>query len=1040
MVVFLASACDCRGGPGVASRFGVLGVDVTDSAGITTATRDVTLDFGNAFVGETVRKVLTVRNGGTATLTLEGLAPSPNEAPFAFTFTAGTQVEPGQTTTLEVSFSPTSVAGAQQVFENLFTLTASGVRAEDNSARLTLRGTGVAGACTLPAALDFGKVPVGETFELAWVMKNPTSASGAGFVGALEGLDAMSFGFGAGSPNGDVTVAAGAQASVVFTFSPTEKRDYEASVRLKGPGPCAQGSVPVRGKGADDVLSWKPTSLNFGYVSTDGLGKKQVLFTNESLAPIRLTGITSTDPTQFTYAAAPGVTPTEFVIPGGSVDFPMDVLCRPTALGPLQGNLTFATGLVKAPLASIALDCFGGGPRISVKPKPVVSFGTVGWLAGTTAPSATRRIVVSNLGTVPSNGDVKGNLLLGQVGPAGPGQLPYLGLKALNATTDTSEFDVTVNSAYDPSTGLVANSPQFMTDLSVVLTPKTPGPKAATLTLYSNDPAESAIALQLTAEVVAAPPCNYTVGPTTLDFGLVTPPTSRELAVKVTNHGTGAQDVCYLSGIDVVPGSDGAFSLSPGQPSSLTIAPKGFALIAVRIASGSAVPSVLTSLSGALGFAVNSSSAPSVVVDLKATLGPSCLVVAPDVIDFGTVKKGCRSSARSFAVYNVCSTQVGLMEAGLDSATSAEFTLPSAPSIPPSGKILLPGATPESFQARYAPVDDGPDFGSVSLSVLQSGQPVTYRVTLKGTGDAFGVQTDTFTQDEKPQADILMVVDNSCSMANKQTSVADNFGAFVDYAVDAGVDWHIGVTTTDDDAEDCSFGSCTPAGLQGKLLRSATNPAVLTTKTPNVVQLFKDKVKVGTSGSPVEKPLSTSLKAVTAPLITGSNAGFLREDASLAIVAVTDTGDQSGQAASYYVSRFLNVKGATRPNMFTYNVIGAFLPSAPSGCTYDMPVDSSSLRAVMTQTKGLEGEICTTDWVKTLKALGQSAFGFRTSFFLSSTPDTSPGKSLEVKIGGATVPQASWSYDAVSNAVNFTPATTPGPGQTLTIRYGTSCL
>ena len=64
--------------------------------------------------------------------------------------------------------------------------------------------------------------------------------------------------------------------------------------------------------------------------------------------------------------------------------------------------------------------------------------------------------------------------------------------------------------------------------------------------------------------------------------------------------------------------------------------------------------------------------------------------------------------------------------------------------------------------------------------------------------------------------------------------------------------------------------------------------------------------------------------ALTPPVITNENAGFLRYDANLAVVVVSDAGDQSPASTSYYLNRLRNVKGYQRANMFTFNVIGPF--------------------------------------------------------------------------------------------------------------------
>jgi len=53
--------------------------------------------------------------------------------------------------------------------------------------------------------------------------------------------------------------------------------------------------------------------------------------------------------------------------------------------------------------------------------------------------------------------------------------------------------------------------------------------------------------------------------------------------------------------------------------------------------------------------------------------------------------------------------------------------------------------------------------------------------------------TDQFIQYTYLQSDILFVIDNSCSMANEQSKLISHFPIFMDYFVDANIDYHIGV-------------------------------------------------------------------------------------------------------------------------------------------------------------------------------------------------------------------------------------------------------
>ena len=56
---------------------------------------------------------------------------------------------------------------------------------------------------------------------------------------------------------------------------------------------------------------------------------------------------------------------------------------------------------------------------------------------------------------------------------------------------------------------------------------------------------------------------------------------------------------------------------------------------------------------------------------------------------------------------------------------------------------------------------------------------------------------DVFQQVRKNTVDVLMVVDNSCSMFEEQDNLAANFSSFISAFDGVDVDWQIGVTTTD---------------------------------------------------------------------------------------------------------------------------------------------------------------------------------------------------------------------------------------------------
>ena len=65
-------------------------------------------------------------------------------------------------------------------------------------------------------------------------------------------------------------------------------------------------------------------------------------------------------------------------------------------------------------------------------------------------------------------------------------------------------------------------------------------------------------------------------------------------------------------------------------------------------------------------------------------------------------------------------------------------------------------------------------------------------------------QEDVFIQNRLNTVDLLLVVDNSCSMIEEQEKLATNFESFIQYFSDAQVDWQLGVVTTDVEQEQFS--------------------------------------------------------------------------------------------------------------------------------------------------------------------------------------------------------------------------------------------
>jgi hypothetical protein len=190
-----------------------------------------------------------------------------------------------------------------------------------------------------------------------------------------------------------------------------------------------------------------------------------------------------------------------------------------------------------------------------------------------------------------------------------------------------------------------------------------------------------------------------------------------------------------------------------------------------------------------------------------------------------------------------------------------------------------------------------------------------------GTGSGGGAQGCT-------KMDILFVVDNSGSMQEEQTNLGANFPKFIDVlnaymtGAGAGLDYHVGLTTTSlsDGAPPIPLPIPLPVAMadDGAMRNQSscgmTRPWIERTDNNPAMQ-FSCVAKVGTDGSGHEQPLSAAKLALTDRIADGKNAGFLRPDALLAVVILTDEDDQSDDASmnpiavEQFISTFDSVKG-----------------------------------------------------------------------------------------------------------------------------------
>lgn len=268
------------------------------------------------------------------------------------------------------------------------------------------------------------------------------------------------------------------------------------------------------------------------------------------------------------------------------------------------------------------------------------------------------------------------------------------------------------------------------------------------------------------------------------------------------------------------------------------------------------------------------------------------------------------------------------------------------------------------------------------------------------------VETDSWRQTPTDKVDILWVIDDSNSMRAEQESLAEGFESFSAELEATGVDFHIGVITTTFLYDDPN---------RGVLIATKGGERFLTNQTKDYVSEFQTLVQVGIEGDGKEKGLEAAAHALSPSMAAGSNQGFLREEANLLVVFVSDEDDCSDYGAltdlkntACYTDREALVPVVDFVDQF--NALKTSADRVLLGAIVG-PENTSSCADAYTGTRyieaaaisgGISASICEDDWSSVLYDLGLNATGIFTTFQLSHGAQTG---TLVVTIDGAVVPE-----------------------------------
>ncbi len=186
-------------------------------------------------------------------------------------------------------------------------------------------------------------------------------------------------------------------------------------------------------------------------------------------------------------------------------------------------------------------------------------------------------------------------------------------------------------------------------------------------------------------------------------------------------------------------------------------------------------------------------------------------------------------------------------------------------------------------------------------------------------------------------------------MTNERRTLVGNFDRFVQELLTLQVDFQMGVTSI--------------VAQDGGRLRGTTK--IISKMTNDPRRVFEQNTTFPNSRSRWEQGLRMTQLALSSPNIDPGqpNAGFIRPNAALAVIVLTNEDDLSFGTTDYYARVFKALKGKGNENLVSFSVIGG---SIPNGCVspgesglYGSTADPAvRYGEVATKTGGNIGSIC----------------------------------------------------------------------------------
>lgn len=1026
--------------------FGLAGCeDNGDAIGVVGTLRGPELvDYGDIPLGFQSTRVVELVNLGTGPITLvssEIVAQDPGHRIELLTSVEDELLQP--TVPLEVRVELRTVEADDEPRESTIRFTARVGADASRELEVRLRARGVdRGLFARPNPVDFGNVRIGSTVtrtvEVINLLSQPVDVFSA-FSGTNAQLDDGDAFYAVTTPvdprrNGSLLREGELLQPGERTLVEIEYRPQAVSVDEVNRGAwtlrscedsLCETTIELRGRGVRNLLACEPESVDFGTVQPARVAEAFVRCSNAANVDLDVEGWELADFSAIEFGVEDPVDFPRRLRPGDSFEIAVSFTGATQELGLLsQGSIDIFARTASDRAASnteVPLRGTSGGPQIQVA--RAVDFGAV--IAGRQGNAS---LAIANTGFA---------------------DLVFERFEIVGADADA--FSV------------VGDAPQRITqqDERVVplrFTSDAAGGYEAVLVIETNDPLTPVVEVALGGVARDYGDCAYVLTPELVAFGIIPAQGQAERQVVFDNVGT---ETCIVRELRIENDTDEVFRLAEGPP-SVEVAPGGR-----YIASVVFQPRAEEESRAELAMQV---SRQQDRVDLEGSGGLGDLLATPTLVDFGNIRLGCEARSQTVNITNVGSTRAGISQFELRSAEAeGVFSLRRLPGgLPPNPGSTRPidaGQT-LTFVVDFVPERAGP--AVADLLIRLSGRPETYAIPIRGEASDEPTRVDRYAQSDINRVDVLWVLDNSNSMNFVLGLVEQAAETIFDVLDDADIDYQAALVTTDTvgppEAPCSPFESVPSDGwLRGScgffsdgddIVQRADWKIIDELTRPSPVRAFKGLLDVPRGGSAIESGLDAARLALTPPRITGWNRDFLRADADLAVIIISNEDDQGIRSVPFYTQLVSALKGFGGRRA-TINAIVPPVVCIPGSEQQGrcIPIGSQRYAEAALRTGGIvenigvdqdaDPEEQAAQFADKLFNVVFSSTSLRALFPLTEVP--APG-TLEVRIDGGPVDPVApaggvnWTYEPIGNRVRFTDRGRPPPGSEVEIEYQTFCF